>query len=140
MGMLVPVATTALPVALRLAGRAIGVAATRGGAGTTGLLGGTIGRGTLMATLVGLIGGATLDDLASQLMDMFGSDDEAGKTMAIIGAIEEAMETGAILIPEPPRGYEGTVYMQRLNYFHANLNDGKMWLSDFSNGKNTWRR
>jgi len=70
---------------------------------------------------------------------MFGDDSEAKKALAIISAVEDAMGTGAILVPEPPRGYSGEIYQQRLNYFHANLNDGKMWLSDFSNGRNTWR-
>ncbi len=70
---------------------------------------------------------------------MFGGDEETTKTLAILSAIEDAMGTGAIMVPEPPRGYEGTVYQQRLNYFHANMNDGKLWLSDFSNGRNTWR-
>ena len=137
--MLAPVTTTALPVAMRLAGQAIKVTASRGGFASMGMLGG-VGRGTILSTLVGLIGGVALDDLVEQLTDMFGGDTEAQKTIAIISAIEDAMDSGAILVPEPPRGYDGTVYTQRLNYFHSNMNDGKMWVSDYSNGKNTWRR
>jgi len=134
--MLAPIATTALPVALRLAGQGLRLGAASGGGG--GLLGG-ITRGSIIGALIGAIGGSAVADLIENLSQLFGSDDEAKKTLAILSAIEDALGTGAIMVPEPPRGYEGTVYQIRLNYFHANMNDGKLWLSDFSNGKNSWR-
>ncbi len=136
--MLAPITTTALPVALRLAGTGMAAAAARGGI-AGGLLGG-VTRGSIIGGLLGAIGATVIDDLVTQLVDMFGDEGEAQKTLAILSSIEDAMGTGAILVPEPPRGYEGTVYTQRLNYFHANMNDGKMWLSDFSNGRNSWGR
>ncbi len=134
--MLAPITTTALPVAFRLvaAGLRFGAGGTAGGT----LLGG-LTKGTIIAGILGAIGGTALADLADQLVDMFGDEDEAKKVISIISAIEDAMGTGAILVPEPPRGYTGEIYQERLNYFHANMNDGKMWLSDFSNGRNTWR-
>jgi len=134
--MLAPIATTALPVAFRLAGAGMRAGATIGGAG---LLGG-LTRGTIITGIMAAIGATALTDVIDQLTEMFGDGDEAAKALAIISSIEDAMGTGAILVPEPPRGYSGEIYQQRLNYFHVNMNDGKMWLSDFSNGKNTWRR
>ncbi len=133
--MLAPVTTTALPVAFRLA--AAGIRAMAAGGGGS-LLGG-LTKGTIIGGIIAAIGGNAVADLVDQLVDMFGDEDEAKKALAIISAIEDAIGTGAILIPEPPRGYTGEIYQERLNYFHANMNDGKMWLSDFSNGRNTWR-
>ncbi len=135
---LAPITTTALPVALRLAGAGITRAASGGGilAGA-GILAG--GRGMVIKGILAGLGFVGIDQLVEQLVDMFGEEDEAKKVLAIISAIEDAVGTGAIMIPEPPRGYTGEIYQIRLNYFHANMNDGKMWLSDFSNGRNTWR-
>jgi len=142
--MLAPIGTTALPVAMRLSGRAVQTIYASGGgqAAAGGLLGGLgkIGKGTIIGTLLALIGGNAIEDLLGDLSNMFGGDDtEAQKVIAILSAIEDAEESGAILTPEPPRGYTGTIYRERLNYFHVNLNDGKMWRSDYSNGKNSWR-
>lgn len=100
-----------------------------------------ITRGTIIGALIGLIAGQTIEDLMGEILDLFGGDQaEATKTMAILSAIEDAHGSGEILIPEPPRGYSGEIYKQRLNYFHSNMNDGKLWLSDFSNGRNSWGR
>ncbi len=134
--MLAPVTTTALPVALRLAGAGIRGSGAIGS--TSGILGG-FGRGKIIAAILGALGGVGLNEMVDQLVDMFGDDSEAQKVLAILSAIEDAMGTGAIMVPEPPRGYSGEIYQVRLNYFHANLNDGKLWLSDYSNGKNSWR-
>lgn len=138
---MVPITQTALPVALRLVGAGI----ARGGAatGVGSLFGGGVAgftKGFLITGVLGALGLTVIDELVDQLGQMFGGDEESTKVLAIISAIEDAMGTGAILVPEPPRGYEGTVYQQRLNYFHANMNDGKLWLSDFSNGRNSWGR
>lgn len=136
---LAPIATTALPVAMRLVGQGLKLGATQAGTMAGGGLLGGLTRGSIIGMLIGAIGGSSVGDLIDNLVDMFGNEDEAKKTMAIMAAIEDAMGTGAIMVPEPPRGYSGEIYQQRLNYFHANMNDGKLWLSDFSNGKNSWR-
>ncbi len=138
--MLAPITTTALPVAFRLAGVGMRVGGQATGGGIMGGLLGGITKGSIIGGIIGAIGAATLDELVTQLVDMFGDDGEAQKALSIIAAIEDAMGTGAIMVPEPPRGYTGTVYAERLNYFHVNMNDGKMWLSDFSNGRNSWGR
>jgi len=143
---MVPFGTSALPVGFRLAGRAIqtiqmGAAQGAPAAGIGGLLGsiGRVGKGTIITTLLLLIGGNAIEDLIGDIAHMFGGDEtEAQKVVAILSAIEDAYDSGAILVPEPPRGYTGTIYKERLNYFHANMNDGKLWVSDFSNGKNHW--
>jgi len=146
MGMLAPIGTTALPVAMRLSGKAMQTIFIGGGgigATSSGLLGGIgrLGKGAIIGTLVGLIGGNAIEDLIISLADMFGGDEgEAAKVIAILSAIEDAHDSGAILIPEPPRGYTGTIYQERLNYFHVNTNNGNMWLSDFSNGRNSMGR
>ncbi len=139
---MIPITQTALPVAMRLAG--IGISRGAAAAGVAPMFSGGMGiagmaKGFLITGVLGALGLTLIDELVDQLASMFGGDEETTKVLAIISAIEDAMGTGAILVPEPPRGYEGTVYQQRLNYFHANMNDGKLWLSDFSNGRNTWR-
>ncbi len=138
--MLAPITTTAMPVALRLIGGALTKGGAPGGGAYAGLFG-AMGAGGIIPVVMAGLGIASLGDLLEQMADVFGGNaGEAQKALAIMKSFEDALGTGAILVPEPPRGYTGETYTSRLNYFHANLNDGKMWLSDFSNGKNTWRR
>ncbi len=109
-----PVAGRALPVAFKLAGRIIPAVASQRATqgGVAGLLGGIGWKGLLMQG-VGLWAGL---EAIEALIGVFGGDEtEAGKVAAILTAIEDGLDSGAIFLPEPPRGYEATTYMQKLN-------------------------
>ncbi len=122
-----PVAGRALPVAFKLSGRIIPAIQARSAAAVGGGLFGIGWKGLITQGLAVWAGMEALDALISVFN---GDENEAAKVAAILAAIEDGMDSGAIFMPEPPRGYEGTTYLQKLNYFHAEVREPNLWWSD----------